>query len=403
MSFDINRFARASVGLNTGKVTAGGSVYNGPAIFTYESAADAAATIEAANYFADVVYKLAVGDLIFANGNDAFTARKVSALDREAGTVSTVSIGLSDSIGTANLQDNAVTLAKMAGGTAGNLLTYDAAGDPAYVVTGTAGQVLTSNGAGAAPTMQTLAVNMASEVAGILGVANGGTGASSLTDGGILLGSGAGAVTAMAVLAAGEFVIGDGTTDPNAHALSGDVTCSSGGSVTIANDAVTTVKILDANVTTAKLAANAVTNAKISTDVIQTATVDLTASEVKNLAATQKELVAAPGAGYALQFLGASLILNYGTVQFTESGYNLAVRYTDGSGVVVSDAIETTGFIDQAADTLTSAVPIKDAIVAASGAENKALVLDNTGGGEIGAGDSTLRVVVAYKVVATGL
>jgi len=55
---------------------------------------------------------------------------------------------------TAKIADDAVTLAKMAGGTDGNLITYDANGDPAYVATGTAGQVLTSNGAGAAPTMQ---------------------------------------------------------------------------------------------------------------------------------------------------------------------------------------------------------------------------------------------------------
>ena len=50
--------------------------------------------------------------------------------------------------------DNSITLAKMASGTDGNLITYDASGDPAYVATGTADQVLTSNGAGAAPTMQ---------------------------------------------------------------------------------------------------------------------------------------------------------------------------------------------------------------------------------------------------------
>jgi hypothetical protein len=39
-------------------------------------------------------------------------------------------------------------------GTAGNLITYDASGDPAAVATGTAAQLLTSNGAGAAPTFQ---------------------------------------------------------------------------------------------------------------------------------------------------------------------------------------------------------------------------------------------------------
>ena len=45
-------------------------------------------------------------------------------------------------------------------------------------------------------------------------VAQGGTGATSLTDGGVLLGSGTGAITAMAVLADGEMIVGDGTTDP---------------------------------------------------------------------------------------------------------------------------------------------------------------------------------------------
>ena len=48
-------------------------------------------------------------------------------------------------------------------------------------------------------------------------VADGGTGASSLTDGGILLGSGTNAITAMAVLADGEMIVGDGTTDPVAE------------------------------------------------------------------------------------------------------------------------------------------------------------------------------------------
>jgi len=48
-------------------------------------------------------------------------------------------------------------------------------------------------------------------------VADGGTGASSLTDGGILLGSGTGAITAMAVLADGHMIVGDGTTDPVAE------------------------------------------------------------------------------------------------------------------------------------------------------------------------------------------
>jgi hypothetical protein len=54
------------------------------------------------------------------------------------------------------IADNAVTLAKMASGTDGNLITYDASGNPAAVATGSSGQVLTSAGAGAPPTFATL-------------------------------------------------------------------------------------------------------------------------------------------------------------------------------------------------------------------------------------------------------
>ena len=57
----------------------------------------------------------------------------------------------------------------------------------------------------------------ADAASGVLTVANGGTGAATLTDGGILLGSGTGAVTAMSALADSAMIVGDGTTDPVAE------------------------------------------------------------------------------------------------------------------------------------------------------------------------------------------
>ncbi|MCK5117881.1 MAG: hypothetical protein KAR44_14900, partial [Candidatus Aegiribacteria sp.] len=69
----------------------------------------------------------------------------------------------------AGLVDNAVTLAKMAHGTDGNLITYDADGAPAAVVTGDADQVLTSNGVGTAPTFQD-AAGGAGDVGGLYGI-----------------------------------------------------------------------------------------------------------------------------------------------------------------------------------------------------------------------------------------
>lgn len=98
----------------------------------------------AGNFFSEAVQ---VGDSIIAKQDSPTTAAHWI----------TVNNNMVTPIVTANIADDAVTLAKMAPGTDGNLITYDANGDPAYVTTGTSGQVLTSNGAGAAPTFQAAA------------------------------------------------------------------------------------------------------------------------------------------------------------------------------------------------------------------------------------------------------
>lgn len=58
--------------------------------------------------------------------------------------------------GVVTISNDAVTLAKMAGGTIGALISYDALGDPVEVAPGTSGQILTSNGATLPPTFQTI-------------------------------------------------------------------------------------------------------------------------------------------------------------------------------------------------------------------------------------------------------
>jgi hypothetical protein len=55
---------------------------------------------------------------------------------------------------TASLVDDAVTLDKMASGTDGNIISYDASGNPVAIVTGDDGQVLTSTGAGSPPAFE---------------------------------------------------------------------------------------------------------------------------------------------------------------------------------------------------------------------------------------------------------
>ena len=60
-----------------------------------------------------------------------------------------------DKITTPAVTDDAVTLAKMAPGTDGQIITYDASGNPVAVGPGTDGQVLTSTGAGSPPAFET--------------------------------------------------------------------------------------------------------------------------------------------------------------------------------------------------------------------------------------------------------
>lgn len=60
------------------------------------------------------------------------------------------------SVGTAKVTDDAITLAKLAPGTDGNIISYDASGNPVAIATGNDGQVLTSAGAGAPPVFEAL-------------------------------------------------------------------------------------------------------------------------------------------------------------------------------------------------------------------------------------------------------
>jgi hypothetical protein len=62
-----------------------------------------------------------------------------------------------NSVSTAKIQDDAVTLAKLAAGTDGNIISFDASGNPVAIATGSDGEVLTSAGAGQPPAFEAAA------------------------------------------------------------------------------------------------------------------------------------------------------------------------------------------------------------------------------------------------------
>ena len=93
----------------------------------------------------------------------------------------------------------------------------------------------------------------------------GGTGAATLTDHGILLGSGAGAVTPTAVMSNGQLLVGQTGADPLPKTISGDITVTAAGATAIGNDKVSTQHYASASVDQTAIGANAVGQSELKT------------------------------------------------------------------------------------------------------------------------------------------
>jgi len=96
------------------------------------------------------VYFLGLELSIPTPADDTVTGAKIvdNAIDSEHYT--------DGSIDTAHIANDQITLALMAPGTDGNIISYDASGNPVAIATGNDGQVLTSAGAGAPPVFEAL-------------------------------------------------------------------------------------------------------------------------------------------------------------------------------------------------------------------------------------------------------
>jgi hypothetical protein len=114
--------------------------------------------------------------------------------------------------------------------------------------------------------------------------------------------------------------------------------------------------------------------------------------------ATPLTLVASPGAGRINVFAGLELQFDR-TAAYTESTANIVVRYTNGSGAIVSQVGEATGFADAAADAFLFVPPADSPLLT----PNAALVMHNNGAGEWGGGNAAnvIYATVYYRIVKT--
>lgn len=135
---------------------------------------------------------------------------------------------------------------------------------------------------------------------------------------------------------------------------------------------------------------------------IRQITIPLTNAQLLACRATPITLVAAPGAGRRWVLIDGSINLNL-TGAYTETADNLVVRYSNGTGAIISQTIETTGFIDQTGKIHTNILPKIDAIATEAQAVNQKLVLHNSGDGEFGGGNAanTGRVNLVVREIVT--
>ena len=108
---------------------------------------------------------------------------RVAVVDSSSGVVEiNLDAGQTLKIGSNQLQNDSVGLAALAAGTDGELITWDASGNPAAVAVGSANQVLTSNGAGAPPTFQAAATGGKIQQVGFSAAISGSTTSTSFVD-----------------------------------------------------------------------------------------------------------------------------------------------------------------------------------------------------------------------------
>lgn len=122
--------------------------------------------------------------------------------------------------------------------------------------------------------------------------------------------------------------------------------------------------------------------------------VSLTSAEILAIYTTPKTLVAAPGVGKVLQFMGAVGFLDFNSAAYDNAGI-FTVKYTDGSGTAVSDAVAAAAFCNQADDCYEE---FAKTTVETELTSNAALVLAcDTDNPETG--DSPIKIKIFYRVL----
>ena len=226
-----------------------------------------------------------------------------------------------------------------------------------------------------------------------LAVADGGTGASSLTDGGVLLGSGTGAITPMAVLTDGQMIVGDGSGDPVAE--SGATLRTSIGVDAAGTDNSTNVT-LAGSLDYLTLSGQEITRGAIvlTTDVSGTLPIANGGTNATSAGAALTSLGAAPAAGSSnIVTTGA---LNSGSITSGFGAIDNGSSNITTTGVGTFASLDISGNVDVDGTLETDALSIASTTVTSTAAELNILDGVTSTAAEINLLDAVARGKIIY-------
>ena len=320
-----------------------------------------------------------------------------------------------DNTGTVTIANDAVTTAKLANITRGSILVGGALNAPSPLDAKTDGQILVGDGTditsvavvGDVTLDNTGTVTIADDAVTTAKLAN-------ITRGSILVGGESNAPTAYNAKTDGQILVGDGT-DVKSVAVVGDVTLDNTGTVTIANDAVTTAKL--ANITRGSILVGGALNAPSpldaktdgqilvgdGTDITSVAVVgDVTLDNTGTVTIANDAVTTAKLANIAQGSILVGGALNAPSpLDAKTDGQILVGDGTDITSVAVSGdvTLDNTGAVTIADDAVTTAklANITRGSILVGGALNAPSPLDAKTDGQILVGDGTDITSVAVS------
>lgn len=149
----------------------------------------------------------------------------------------------------------------------------------------------------------------------------------------------------------------------------------------------------DTGIPVAAFATNGITKAQLELQLLQWVDVAIANAAIDTMNATPVQLIAAPGSGKIIQFLGAIVVNTFLTTAFELGSGTMDIRYENSSGGLAGQL--TNAFVESAATAYATVAPLTCVSLV-----NKAIVIHASADVTAGAGSMAIRSFYRTVTVA---